>query len=271
MTRPFDLVFGLLIAVGFFAGPIFKNISICKLANHSLALFAGFALAMMPHFLVSKLLYGKFLWIFQAEAIGPESVHHLIAWNWQSPNFFKILFSSMHGLFSWTPILLLCVLGLLLFIRKDKILGASFLLSFFLSVYLLGCTHALWDQGSSFGGRYFVSYTPVFVLGLCGTVNFLKRYISKTTLMTIALLFIVWNLFFIIQFGLGIVPRWDYISWPEMIHSQFFIVPQFLIRKFLALLEKNFIILYGSFVFVIVSVILIWIKRRQLYLFYQEL
>ena len=32
-------------------------------------------------------------------------------WFWNSPAFFKVCFSSQHGLFSWTPILLFAVAG----------------------------------------------------------------------------------------------------------------------------------------------------------------
>ncbi|MGH9710559.1 MAG: hypothetical protein ACRD37_08425, partial [Candidatus Acidiferrales bacterium] len=50
-------------------------------------------------------------------------------WHLTSPLWGQVLFSSDHGLFSWTPILLLASAGLVFVVRRDRVLGAALVLA----------------------------------------------------------------------------------------------------------------------------------------------
>src|ERR1700693_6522461 len=66
---------------------------------------------------------------------------------------------------SWTPILALAVVGLVLFRRVDRPFATYLMVAAF-SFYLVISFYPDWDGLSSFGNRFFVSLTSVFVLGL---------------------------------------------------------------------------------------------------------
>src|SRR5579872_690515 len=80
-------------------------------------------------------------------------------WHLTNPLLGQVLFSSDHGLFSWTPILLFATAGLLFVVRRDRVLGWAVVLSA-LAFYFLIATYPDWDGISSYGNRFFVSLTP---------------------------------------------------------------------------------------------------------------
>src|SRR4029077_9988476 len=86
-------------------------------------------------------------------------------WNWLFPYFFSVLFSSNHGLFSWTPILVLAIAGLFLFCRRQPLIGVPFVAGF-LAFYLFISCYPDWAGISSYGNRFFISLSSFFILGL---------------------------------------------------------------------------------------------------------
>ena len=83
-------------------------------------LFAASAIiAFLPMLITRQIVFGK---PFTFGMYGN------VAWNWTSPNFRAVLFSSKDGLFVCTPILLLAVLGLFALWRLDPITGKICLL-----------------------------------------------------------------------------------------------------------------------------------------------
>jgi hypothetical protein len=150
-------------------------------------------------------------------------------WHWTHPQLWNVLFSSDHGLFSWTPILIPAVLGLLLLLGRQRELGA-YLLVVALAFYYLIASHVWWDGVSSFGSRFFISLTPIFVLGLGIASQAFGRLWQGTRAgaaraYAITALLVVWNLAFIYQWGTHLIPQRGPISWEEMIYNQGRIVP----------------------------------------------
>jgi hypothetical protein len=86
-------------------------------------------------------------------------------WAWRSPYFLAVLFSSEHGLFSWTPLLLLVTVGLVLFQWREPRVNTP-LLAGALAFYVFIACYPDWAGISSFGNRFFISLTPLFILGL---------------------------------------------------------------------------------------------------------
>ena len=153
----------------------------------------------------------------------------LSAWNWASPVFMKVLFSSDHGLFSWTPILILASLGLVFVSLRERKLGV--LLSVCTIIfYILVASYPNWDGISSFGNRFFVSLTPVFVLGLTAMFAASEKLWQKSGrawLLASAItgLLAVWNAGLIFQWGMHLIPDRGTFSWKEMAYNQFYVVP----------------------------------------------
>jgi hypothetical protein len=177
-------------------------------------------IAFLPTLITRRIIYGS---AFQT------GYYSLDSWHWTSPSFWQVLFSSNHGLFSWTPILLLSTAGLFLFLRRDAT-AAKYLLAPAITFYYLITSYDSWDGISSFGNRFFVSLTPIFIIGLAIFFDDLKR-IGKgrrgAAVGTCVLtgIFIVWNLGFVYQWGMHLIPDRGPISWRQMANNQFRVVP----------------------------------------------
>ena len=180
----------------------------------------SFIVALLPTFITRQIIYGS---PFQT---GYPAIS---TWNWTSPVLLKVLFSSDHGMFSWTPVLILAVAGLFFLMKRDKLLGAGCLLSF-LAFYVFIASYPDWDGLSSYGNRFFVSLTPIFILGLSALFSSLSDWLGKTARAfavagAVLALLIVWNAGLIFQWGTHMVPARGEISWSTMVRSQFVDVP----------------------------------------------
>jgi len=178
-------------------------------------------LGALPTFVVHHIIYGHAF-----ESDYPP----LRSWFWTSPVLWRVLFSADHGMLSWTPILIPAVLGLFLFCLRDRVFGIGLLLSF-LAFYYFIASYPDWDGISSFGNRFFISLTPLFVLGLAAFLDFLARqwaYFGKhfAVAATAIGFLILWNGGFVFQWGTNMVPARGPISWSRMMHNQCVAVPE---------------------------------------------
>jgi hypothetical protein len=177
--------------------------------------------SLLPTFVTRQIIYGN---PFET---GYQPIW---TWNWTSPVLLKVLFSSDHGLFSWTPILLLAVAGLPFLIKRDALLGQGALLTF-LAYYYFIASYVDWDGISSFGNRFFVSLTPIFILGLAALFSAVSAWLAKparafaVTWPVIGLL-IAWNVGLIFQWGTHMIPARGPIPWGAMAHQQVVDVPR---------------------------------------------
>jgi len=185
------------------------------------ALFAAvFMVSLLPTFVTRQIIYGN---PFETGYPGLRS------WNWTSPVLLQVLFSTDHGMFAWTPILILATAGLLFLARRDALLGGGSLLTFAAYYYFIA-SYPDWDGISSFGNRFFVSLTPIFIVGLAALYSALSRWIGNAPRAAIAamaatVLFTAWNIGFIFQWGTHMIPPRGTISWGAMVRNQFREVP----------------------------------------------
>jgi hypothetical protein len=174
--------------------------------------------AFLPTLFVKKIIYGSYL------ASGYE---HL--WVWTSPFWLKVCFSADHGVFSWHPILLLALTGLILLYPTDRRMAKYCLLVFALFIYTIG-SYEDWDGLSSFGNRFFVSLTPVFILGLAVFCARLGTFIHERRVSVLAscgvAIFVLWNLGLVFQWGMHLIPEREAISWRTAAYNQFAVVPR---------------------------------------------
>jgi hypothetical protein len=190
------------------------------LAKH--LLFVAVTLfCLLPTFATRYIVYGS------PFSTGYESVQN---WSWRSPHFLAVLFSSEHGLFSWTPLLLLATVGLVLFQWREPRVGTP-ILAAALAFYVFIACYPDWAGISSFGNRFFVSLTPLFILGLSVLLQrvatlFRSQRAAVATATSVLAALILWNAGFMFQWGAHLIPPRGPISWREMIRNQFQVVPR---------------------------------------------
>lgn len=190
------------------------------LASHFLFLFVLF-ISILPTFITRYIIYGN---AFESGYIP------LRDWLWSSPAFFSVFFSSNHGLLSWTPVILFSILGLFVFLRRQPRVGASFLASF-LAFYLFITCYPDWAGISSYGNRFFISLTSLFILGLAvflerATQSFRSRRAALAAACLPLALLVLWNGGLMFQWGAHLIPARGPVSFSEIIHNQFFVVPR---------------------------------------------
>jgi hypothetical protein len=167
-----------------------------------------------PQLVVYKVLNGNFL---PAKDVTQK-------FTWDGAHIGDVLFSNLHGLFSWTPLTLLAVIGILLLWRRDRMMAAAFVLTFAAEIYLLG-SFSTWFGGAAFGMRRFVNCTVLFVVGLAVLADMVKTRVPIRALAAAAVLFVVWNLLFIVQFATGMIGRAEPVDFAALAYNQAFQVP----------------------------------------------
>ena len=184
-----------------------------KNATFAVTLLAAF----LPTLIAKKIIYGSYFHMGYTEL-----------WFWNSPAFFKVCFSPQHGLFSWTPILLFAVAGFLALRKYDRTLALYLAIVFLAYLYLIGC-YQNWHGLSSYGNRFFVGLTPLFVLGLAALVEWLARALQERRAPILAwsatAMLIVWNLGLMFQWGMHLIPDRGPISWRDAAYNQVTVVP----------------------------------------------
>lgn len=162
------------------------------------ALFAtGLVLAFLPQLYAWQVLYGTPLTAPQGEGF----------FQWLHPEMLNVWFSTKHGLFSWSPILLPAVIGFVPLFRKNRLLGTAAILIFVAESYINSIVNDWWG-GEAFGARRFISLMPFFALGLAALLDALlnttrpRVRVSQTTVLGILVVLIVWNNLFVLQYNL---------------------------------------------------------------------
>lgn len=92
-----------------------------------------------------------------------------------------------------------------------------------------------WAGIASFGNRFFVSLTALFVLGLAAFFERLALSLQprRTAIVATASLslLILWNLGLMYQWGVHLIPARGPISWRLAVHNQFAVVPAGVFRN----------------------------------------
>jgi Dolichyl-phosphate-mannose-protein mannosyltransferase len=111
----------------------------------------------------------------------------------------RMLFTDYRGLFVWTPVTILSVLGYIrLVLRRPadrQFLGTVAAMS--LALAFSYEAYSAWDAGFSFSARYLTPLFPFFVLGLAGLVDWRPRLVWSAAAVATA-----WTLFLALNVGL---------------------------------------------------------------------
>lgn len=191
-----------------------------------LAFAGGFLFAFLPTIVAREIIFGR------PFATGEYGSQH---WNWTSPKFLSVLFSPNHGAFTTTPILIIAAAGLLLFSRARPSVGGRLLL-LTVGFCSLIAVYPWWNGTVSFGSRFFVSLTPIFVIGLA--VAFQKftaiwhdPRAAMSHAATISALLILWNLGLICQLDHGLFAQRGPVNWREAVYNEFRTVPGMVVQE----------------------------------------
>jgi hypothetical protein len=173
-----------------------------------IATFATTATAVfLPQMIFWKLIYGQFLLI-------PQGGSFL---RWGSPEVGALLFSSRHGLLSWSPLLWVGAVGLFGLVKKTPLLATSLLAALMATVYINAAVHDWW-AGASFGARRFDGALAAFGLGLAMSIEWLVPRVRKHALLAVSLIlapFLVWNTALMAVYSRGAIPMDGAISFRQ--------------------------------------------------------
>jgi len=154
-----------------------------------------------------RVVYGSWL-VFSYGAEGDR-------FNWGSPVLGSSLLSPWHGLYYWHPLLLLATAGLLVWAWHRQ--GRALLLTgvFGLMVYI-NAAWSCWWLASAFGNR---AYDAALLPLMAGLTYLLGRagHQSRRLLLTVCGMLILWNLYVLVLYRSGAIPRMDPLTWGEMI------------------------------------------------------
>jgi hypothetical protein len=120
-----------------------------------------------------------FIWAYRNE--GFDFAH---------PNFFGTLLSYEKGLFVYTPLTLLALIGLVPMVKRSRYLFFSFLPLIAVIAWIVSSWHE-WRYGYSFGLRAYVDYYALFALSMAFLVDAaFKRKIALASVTVVAALLI---------------------------------------------------------------------------------
>ena len=173
-----------------------------RVGSRILALSACLALVLVtPQLLAWKAVFGAYFTVPQ----GPGYL------NWSSPHLGDVLFSANHGLFAWSPALVLGLIGLVLHLRRDPRLAAGALLAFAALAWTNGSVADWdWEGGDAFGARRFDVAVPLFAVGLAAFAQRARALAARRPWVLPAAVLVplvLWNLGFVAVFRAGRYPE----------------------------------------------------------------
>jgi hypothetical protein len=131
----------------------------------------GFVVGALPELVVSQVLYGRPLAF--ASSGGANDWH-----SFERIRPFLPLVSWYHGMWTWTPLLALSLIGLLLLWRDDRRLAAAGIVMFLLQWLIIAAfDRSFWGM-LAFGQRRFDSCTIFFLIGLAAFLARLPRWLA---------------------------------------------------------------------------------------------
>jgi hypothetical protein len=139
---------------------------------------------------------------------------------WTEPAILSVLFSLRHGLFSWTPAMLVAACGLPLLIRRDRQTGWLVVLVLALGVYI-NASVTDWWAGAAFGARRFVGAGVFLALGLAAVMDARPAAARPLSAAWLSVAAISYNLLFVLQYQLFMRGMRDLVPYPTTLQQVF--------------------------------------------------
>jgi hypothetical protein len=173
-------------------------------------LVLGTLLGAAPQMLAWKAIYDYWVLPYPPQGPGFVRLHH--------PWVLGTLFSSRHGLISWTPVFWAGYLGFLPLLRRRPQLALPLLLPLVVMSYVNMCVADYWG-GAAFSGRRFDSLLPIFALGFAASLDALRGLLRRAPQLAVAAVagaFVAWNLMLAAQLNRNWIPRDDTVAFPTL-------------------------------------------------------
>ena len=200
-----------ILLVGFACYGLFSAASVRQrllwIRSHARSIAAAvsiFALCLAPMVMFYRRATGQWL----VSPYGSSRGFHFAA-----PHLAGVLVSPIKGLFFWSPVLVLAVVGFLFLRRRLPEMIAPILIVLPLFTYLVASWFD-WQYGSSFGHRAFVDVMPFFAVGLAACFDRVKGTVAAAPVAVVASLFVALSIAQMIQYWIGVLPQHD-TSWAE--------------------------------------------------------
>ena len=177
-----------------------------RLCRDAIVAAVAATLVFSPQLAVWNVVYGSPFTIPHLQ-VRPEGLL-----NWASPQFGAVLLSAARGLFTWHPVFLLAVGGLVLALRRDRTLALGAAAGLCLQWCLVSFWFD-WQQGEAFGGRMFIGCTPFFVIGLAALVEWAARRWSWRAVYAAAAALIAWNALLFVEYRLDLATADRSATW----------------------------------------------------------
>lgn len=171
---------------------------------------AGILIGLLPQMLAWNSIYDQFFFLQPPHGTGFV--------RFERPFFWETLFSSRHGLLSWTPVLWLGFLGLvpLLFRRKPPVW--MMVIPLVLMTYT-NMSVIEWWSANSFSNRRFDGALPILAFGIAYCAERFWRFTSRRPALVaggLLALFPLWNLLFMEQYHRHNIPIDDTVSFTQV-------------------------------------------------------
>jgi hypothetical protein len=161
---------------------------------------------LLGYLAITKVITGQWFWYgYEGETF-----------DWTHPFLIQTLFSSRHGLFFWSPLLLLSVLGFLWYAlrrggRRDPLL-ICYALSGLCLWYANSSWHCWWF-GDAFGARAFMELLSLFAVGLVFLLEYARSATRaiRTLVMVGITLTIIYNDVLMGLYIVRAIPRGDFL------------------------------------------------------------
>jgi len=129
-----------------------------------------------------------------------------------------VLFSSRHGLLSWTPAVWIALLGTFAYLRRRPLWAVPALIAFAALVWTNGSARD-WAGGWAFGGRRFTSILAAFAPGMAMAVLAACRR-PLLVVGPAAAAIVGWNLLLMEQYQQQLLPRDEPVRFDAMVRQQ---------------------------------------------------
>jgi hypothetical protein len=180
---------------------LWRDRSLGRLPGAGALLGAGALIGAFPQMAAWKALYD--MWVLPYPPQGTDFLR------FDHPWLLETLFSSRHGLLSWTPVMWAGYLGFVPLLRRRPGLAWPLLPPLLMMSYVNLCVGDWWG-GASFSNRRFDSVLPLLALGTAAAIDTARRLLAARpgwALAGIALLAALWNAALAEQTRLGLSPR----------------------------------------------------------------
>jgi hypothetical protein len=182
--------------------PLFLIVSVLpNLArNHAalglIAWAAGLCLGYLPQGIASLLLYGR--WSPSSPTELGQAFHPLVLSE-------ALVSIGYEGWISWTPIVALGLIGLVGLTRRTSSAARRLAFAAILgsvALYLTDVFHPYGRPGAAFGGRRYVSASPLIAIGLAGILSIPDNPHIRRTFLAIIAALVAWNLWLFLCYEL---------------------------------------------------------------------